>query len=185
MLNPFEFGFVRTGVISPELRVADVEFNVAEIGASIRRAADVGASLVLFPELGVTGYTCGDLFYQSLLLERARSALSTLARVAAETKIAAVVGLPLLQDGKIYNCAAFLCEGAVVCIVPKTYLPNTQEYYEARWFTSARYALLDTIEIDGTHVPFGADILFRATNVPGCVIGIEISVHHEIDSASN
>lgn len=174
LVNPFEFGFVRAAVVSPELRVADVEFNAAEIGAAMRRAADADASLVLFPELGVTGYSCGDLFYQSLLLERARNALNTLARVTAETNIAAVVGLPLLQDGKIYNCAAFLSQGGVVGIVPKTYLPNTQEYYEARWFTSSRYAWFDAVEIGGARVPFGADLVFRATNLPSCVIGIEI-----------
>ncbi|MBI4675318.1 MAG: NAD(+) synthase [Chloroflexi bacterium] len=173
-MDPFSFGFVRAAVISPELRVADVEFNVAEIAAALRRALSEGVALALFPELSVTGYTCGDLFYQSLLLERARGALKTLAQVTAELQIAAVVGLPLLQDGKIYNCAAFLNAGDLLGIVPKTYLPNTQEYYEARWFTSSRYALFDTVDVDGARVPFGADLIFRATNVPGCVVGIEI-----------
>jgi len=135
-LNPFEYGFVRAAVVSPELRVADVEFNVAATVQAIHRAADAGASLVVFPELGVTGYSCGDLFYQSLLLERARAALSTLAHASAEAQLAVVVDLPLLEDGKIYNCAAFLCNGSIVGIVPKTYLPKTQEYYEERWFTS-------------------------------------------------
>lgn len=174
MVNPLQFGFVRAAVVSPVLRVADVEFNIAEMIAAMGRASEQGVSLVLFPELGVTGYTCGDLFYQSLLLERARDALSALARATAENNIAAVVGLPLLQDGKIYNCAAFLCRGVLVGIVPKTYLPNTQEYYEERWFTSSRYALVDAVEINGARAPFGADLIFRATNVPGCVIGIEI-----------
>lgn len=174
MFQPFEYGFVRAAVASPALRVADVAFNVAEIVAALRRAADAGAALALFPELGVTGYSCGDLFYQTLLLERARGALQTLAQATAELNVAAVVGLPLLQDGKIYNCAAFLNNGAVVGIVPKTYLPNTQEYYEARWFTSSRYAQFDAVEIGGARVPFGADLLFRATNVRGLVIGIEV-----------
>lgn len=170
----FEFGLVRAAVFSPVLRVADVAFNVAEMAAAMRRAGEAGASLALFPELSVTGYSCGDLFYQTLLLERAREALGTLARAAAEAGPAAVVGLPLLQDGRIYNCAAFLNDGAVAGIVPKTYLPNTQEYYEARWFTSARNARFDAVEINGRRVPFGADVLFRATNVRGCVMGIEV-----------
>lgn len=174
MDNHFQFGFVRAAVISPELRVADVAFNVSAMVAAMRRAAGVGCSLVLFPELGVTGYTCGDLFYQSLLLTAARDALQTLATAAGENKLAAVVDLPLLQDGKIYNCAAFLCNGAVLGIVPKTYLPNTQEYYEQRWFTSSRFAQFDFVELGGKHVPFGADLLFRAENLPNCVIGIEI-----------
>jgi NAD+ synthase (glutamine-hydrolysing) len=174
VFNPFQYGFVRAAVVSPALRVADVEFNVGEMIAAMQRAAAAGASLVLFPELGVTGYTCADLFYQSLLLEKARHALTTLAQATAENKMAAVVDLPLQQDGKLYNCAAFLNNGAIVGIVPKTYLPKTQEYYEERWFTSSRYAQFDAVEIEGTRAPFGADLLFRATNVPGLTIGIEI-----------
>lgn len=173
-MTPFELGLVRVAVASPAQRVADVDLNVAAIRAAMERAADAGASLVLFPELSVTAYTCGDLFYQSLLLERARAALITLAHATAESRIAVVVGLPLLQDGKIFNCAAFLCDGAVVGIVPKTYLPNTQEYYEARWFASSRTARFDAVEIGAQHVPFGTDLLFRAANLPQCVIGIEI-----------
>ncbi|RIK25739.1 MAG: NAD(+) synthase, partial [Chloroflexi bacterium] len=174
VMQPFEFGFVRAAAVSPNLRVADVTFNVNEIIVALRQAADAGAALALFPELSVTGYSCGDLFYQTLLLERARAALDTLARATAELGTAGVVGLPLLQDGRIYNCAAFLNRGAVVGIVPKTYLPNTQEYYEARWFASARYARFDAVTIHGARVPFGADLLFRATNVAGLTLGIEI-----------
>ena len=174
MLNPFEFGFVRAAVASPALRVADVAYNVAEIVRTMQRAADAGASLAVFPELCITGYSCGDLFYQSLLLERARDALVTLAQATAAHKLAAVVALPLLQDGKIYNCAALLNNGTIAGIVPKTYLPNTQEYYEARWFTSSRNAQFDAVDIFGARVPFGADVLFRVTNVPGLVIGIEV-----------
>ena len=173
-MTPFELGLVRVAVASPAQRVADVDFNIAAIRAVMERAADAGASLVLFPELSVTAYTCGDLFYQSLLLERARAALITLAHATAESRIAVVVGLPLLQDGKIFNCAAFLCDGAVVGIVPKTYLPNTQEYYEARWFASSRTARFDAVEIGAQRVPFGTDLLFRAANLPQCVVGIEI-----------
>lgn len=174
MFHPFDYGFVRAAVASPELRVADVDFNVAAMIAAMERASASGVSLILFPELDVTGYSCGDLFYQSLLLERARAALETLAQAAALNKLAAVVDLPLRQDGKIYNCAAFLSGGAIVGIVPKTYLPNTQEYYEARWFASSRYAQFDEIDLRGARVPFGADLLFRATNVAGLTIGIEI-----------
>ncbi len=174
MQNPFSYGFVRVAVCSPELRVADVDFNVRVMVDAMKRASEENCALVLFPELGVTGYTCGDLFYQSLLLESARNALNTLAQAAAEKNLAAVVDLPLLQDGRIYNCAAFLCNGRIVGIIPKTYLPNTQEYYEQRWFTSSRNAAFNEVAIGNTRVPFGADILFRAENLPGCVIGIEI-----------
>ncbi len=174
MENPFSYGFVRAAVVSPEMRVADVEFNIQVMADTMRRVSEDGCALVVFPELGVTGYTCGDLFYQSLLLDAARRALQTLARATRDVPLAAVVDLPLLQDGKIYNCAALLANGVIVGIVPKTYLPTTQEYYEERWFTSSRYARFNTVNIGGQVVPFGADMLFRAENVPGCVIGIEI-----------
>ena len=85
-----------------------------------------------------------------------------------------MVGLPLQQEGKLYNCAAFLAGGHVLGIVPKTYLPNTQEYYEGRWFTSSRYARFNSVNLDGQIVPFGADLLFQASNLPGCVVGVEI-----------
>ncbi len=174
MQNLLSYGFLRAAVCSPELRVADVEFNVRVMVDAMQRASEENCALVLFPELGVTGYTCGDLFYQTLLLESARNALNTLAQATAENNLAAVVDLPILEEGRIYNCAAFLCNGRIVGIVPKTYLPNTQEYYEQRWFTSSRNATFNEITIGNTRVPFGADILFRAENLPGCVIGIEI-----------
>ncbi len=174
MLNPFDYSFVRAAVASPALRVADVDFNVAELELAIQRAAARGASLVLFPELCVTAYTCADLFYQSLLLARARAALGELARATAKVNITAVVGLPLLEGGKIFNSAAVLSNGAVLGIVPKCYLPSRQEYYEMRWFTSGRDAQFDSVLIGGQTVPFGTDLLFRAWNLPACVIGVEI-----------
>jgi NAD+ synthase (glutamine-hydrolysing) len=173
-LNPLDLGFVRAAVASPELRVADVEFNAEATARALAHAAAQGASLALFPELGVTGYTCADLFYQSLLLEKARAALGTIAAATAENHITAVVGLPLLQDGKIYNCAVMLSHGSILGVVPKSYLPTRQEYYEERWFTSARNARFESVEIEGEVVPFGVDLLFRAENLPSCVIGIEI-----------
>lgn len=173
-MNPAELGFVRVAVVSPELRVADVAFNGAAIAAALRTVSGAGAALALFPELGITGYTCADLFYQSLLLERAREELGRLAALTAEIPIAAVVGLPLLVDAKLYNCAALLAHGEIVGIVPKTYLPNRQEYYEERWFTSSRHARVGELEVNGQSVPFGTDLLFRAANLPECVLGIEV-----------
>lgn len=173
-MSNLRYGLVCVAAISPELRVADVEFNLRAIKDAMARAAAAGCSLAVFPELSLTGYTCGDLFYQSLLLNAAREALTSLAQATAEIPLGVVAALPLLEDGKIYNCAAFLCDGAVVGIVPKTYLPNTQEYYEERWFTSSRYAPFTLVEIGGQRVPFGTDLLFRARNLKECVIGIEI-----------
>jgi NAD+ synthase (glutamine-hydrolysing) len=172
-------GFVRVAAITPDVRVADVEHNTKAILAALADAAARGCSLALFPELGVTGYTCADLFYQSLLRTQARAALTTIAQATGRLGIAVVVGLPLEVAGKLYNCAAFLADGAVLGIVPKTYLPSTNEYYEERWFSSSRDCPVDILELDGMGldgraVPFGVDLLFTARNMPHCVIGIEI-----------
>jgi NAD+ synthase (glutamine-hydrolysing) len=128
---------VRVAAVTPELRVADVAHNTQAILAALADAAAQGCSLALFPELAVTGYTCADLFYQSLLRDQARAALRPLAQATKRLGLGAVDGLPLEVAGKLYNCAAFLGEGAVLGIVPKTYLPTTQEYYEERWFSSS------------------------------------------------
>lgn len=167
-------GFVRVAVAAPELRVADVDHNTAAIIDALERAASRGCRLALFPELCTVGYTCADLLYQSHLLVSARAALVPLAEAAARLRTAAVVGLPLVADGRLYNCAAFLGTEGILGIVPKTFLPNTNEFYEERWFASARDCSVDTVEVAGTDVPFGTDLLFEATNFAPCVIGIEI-----------
>ena len=167
-------GFLRTAVISPELRVADVAFNTQAILVALDRAAAQGCQVVVFPELCVTGYSCGDLFYQALLLQETRTALSTIAAATATLGLAAVVGLPLEVGGRLFNCAAFLAEGRVLGVVPKSCLPNTNEYYEERWFTPAEHRTSDVIEIEGAVVPFTPDLLFSLNGFPGCVLGVEI-----------
>ena len=165
---------MRVAVASPQLRVADVAYNVERMDDALRRAAAQGVQLAVFPELGITAYSCADLFYQELLLHRAQDALSTLAAAAARHGVAAVVGLPLAVAGRLYNCAAFLAGGEVVGIIPKIFLPTTNEFYEQRWFTAADRDLPPTVEVNGAVVPFGTDLLFRAQNMPGCVVGVEI-----------
>ena len=128
-------GYVRVAVISPELRVADVAFNTARTVAALAEAAAQGCQLAVFPELGLTSYSCADLFYHSVLLDAARAALLRVAEATAIHDMAAVVGLPLEVGGRLFNCAAFLAGGRIVGIVPKTFLPTTNEFYEARWFT--------------------------------------------------
>lgn len=175
-LEPDALGFVRVAVVSPELRVADVDFNVHAIGDALDAAVAQGCRLALFPELCITGYSCGDLFYQGLLLEAARAALVELARQTLDNAIAAVVGLPLELDGRLYNCAALLAGGEVIGIVPKTYLPTSNEFYEARWFTSGALASCQSVTLARYEqpVPFGSDLIFPADNLPGCVLGIEV-----------
>lgn len=173
--SPASLGFIRVAVVAPALRVADVRYNTQVITDALQQAAARGCRLAVFPELCITGYTCADLFYQSLLQQQAAEALLSIAQAAGDYQIAALVGLPLEIGGKLYNCAALVSDHTVLGIVPKTYLPSTNEYYEERWFSSSRDCpQLDVVHIAGQSFPFGTDLLFSATNFPGCTLGIEI-----------
>jgi NAD+ synthase (glutamine-hydrolysing) len=173
MTNPLftrqSLGFVRIAAITPELRVADVAFNAQATISAMQKSAETGCQLVVFPEMGLTGYTCADLFFQSLLINQASEALNEIAHHAEILGLCVVLGLPILRDGKLYNCAAFIDSGELCGIVPKSYLPNSNEFYDLRWYASGR-------DTTGTWrgVPFGSDLLFHARNMPQCVIGIEI-----------
>ncbi len=171
--DPRAHGFLRVATAAPELRVADVAFNTGVIRHEAARAARAGAALVLFPELSLTGYSCGDLFAQHLLQDRARAALLELATATSSLGVHLVVGLPFACRGRLYNCAAVLGSGRVLGLVPKQFLPTTGEYYEERWFTSA--AGLAPVEIDlGTHAaPLAAHLLFT-DEAAGCTFGVEV-----------
>lgn len=149
MPAPEELGFLRVAVAAPELRVADVAFNARATEAALRALAAQGVRLAVFPELGLTGYTCADLFYQPALRDAAGHAARALAKTAQELGMIAFVGLPVEVGGRLYNCAAILAEGRVWGLTPKTYLPNTGEYYEARWFASARTLTTDQANVAG------------------------------------
>ena len=168
-------GMLRVAAISPELQVADVDFNVAEITAAMAEAAAQGVQLALFPELCITAYSCGDLFFQSQLHEAAAAGLQRIAEASTAHEIAVVVGLPVPVDGRLYNCAALLAQGQIIGVVPKIFLPTYNEFYEARWFRSGEAIRNDMLRLAGEDaVPFGVDLLFRATNHADCVIGIEL-----------
>ncbi len=168
-------GFLRVAACSPELRVADCRFNAERTLDLLRQADDLGADLAVFPEMGLTGYTCNDLFHHRTLQQAAVAALETLLS-AADMCFGGVgvVGLPLEVDGRLFNCAAVFHNGKLLGVVPKTYLPNYKEFYDARYFAPAAAAVSKTITIAGQTVPFGTDVLFAAVNEPGFVLGVEI-----------
>ncbi len=172
--NPSDWALVRVGVATPELRLADIDFNLMQLRQVATEAAQQGCQFLLTPELGVTGYSCGDLFLQPLLIEKARTALVDLAALSAEPFLPLVVGLPRALDGALYNVAALLADGKVCGVVPKRWLPNSQEFYEQRWFTAAHDALPSILDWNGESIPFGTDLLFAADNRPDCVVGIEL-----------
>jgi NAD+ synthase (glutamine-hydrolysing) len=168
-------GFVRVAAVSPELKVADVTFNVGKIREALAQAQQQGVQLVVFPELCITGYSCGDLFHQSLLLSGALRGLVELAEATRKFDIAAVVGLPLEVAGRLFNVAALLAGGQIIGLVPKRFLPTYGEFYEQRWFTSLTPDHEGaTLNINGAEVPFGSVYLFVAANMHGCILGLEV-----------
>ena len=154
-----KYGFVRVGVCTPEIKVADVAFNAAKIKEEVTNAEKSGVEVLVFPELSITGYTCADLFYSDVLLNAAKSALADIAEFAARKEMLIFVGLPVKNDGKIYNVAAAINKGEIKGLVPKTFLPNYNEFYEKRWFSPARNENSE-INIGGKPVPFGKNIVF-------------------------
>lgn len=141
------FGFYRFACVSPVLNVADTAYNTEEIIRSAKIAASNGAAFVVFPELCITGYTCGDLFHQELLLQNSTRALVRIADALKESDAVIAVGLPLRIFGRLYNCAAFVQHGRVVAITPKIHLPNQREFYEKRHFSSGRDLLRGTRDV--------------------------------------
>ncbi len=172
-MNPF--GFLRVAAATPLVRVADCAFNVEHILALIRRAESEHVNVVVFPELAITGYTCADLFHQPVLQRGAIGALEQLVRESATVFSGlAIIGLPLPVDDMVFNCAAVLHRGRLLGIVPKSFLPNYKEFYEARWFAPASKANRRNIEVAGQPVSFGTDQLFAAEDWQGLIVGVEV-----------
>ena len=169
-------GFVKIAAATPDLRVADCAYNASEIVKLARQAAAKGAHLVVFPELCLTGYTCGDLFLQRTLLDGAVAALDTVCRETAALNAAVVVGLPLVHQGKLFNVAAVLCGGKIEGIVPKQFIPNYSEFYEQRHFVSGAGVPFQTISLLGQDTLFagGEPLLFQCADMPEFTLGVEI-----------
>jgi len=171
----YSHGFVRVAACVPHLRVADPAFNGARTVDLLRRAAAQGAAVAVFPELGLTAYTCDDLFHQQVLLSAALDVgLQHVLEATRDLFTLAVVGLPLRVGGRLYNCAALLHRGRVLGVVPKSYLPNYREFYEKRQFAGAHEAVEREICLFGQTVPFGDDLLFRARDRPDLALAVEL-----------
>ncbi|MDD6189016.1 MAG: NAD(+) synthase [Clostridiales bacterium] len=167
------YGFVKVGTAVTEVTVADCKDNTKRIIAAINEASEKGVKVLCFPELSVTGYTCGDLFYQTVLLKAAERSVLEVAEASRSKDILVAIGFPYLYSGKIYNCAAVVFNGEILGIIPKTHVPNYAEFYEGRYFTPALERNM-TATIGGREVPFGCKLLFSCSNIPGLVIGVEI-----------
>lgn len=166
-------GFFKVAAVTPRVKVADCEFNKKEICKYIEEANKREVKLIVFPELSLTGYTCGDLFLQDLLLKEAKKAMQDIKEYAKAYDMLVVVGLPYLACGKLFNVACVLYHGQILGMIPKTNLPNYTEFYEARHFSPGNEVPFD-IDVDGVTVPFGVNQLFQAENMEAFCLGIEI-----------
>lgn len=169
-----DLGLIRVAAVSPKLRVANPDYNITEIIKCVEAASKEKASIILFPELCVTGYTCADLFSHHLLYQKALEALEQLSQATAQEDAVIVVGAPVFIENNYYNCAVLLQRGEVKGIVPKTFIPNAKEFYEERWFVSGGgiHNEQDYINLFGKQIPFG-NIIFE-DRINDLKIGIEV-----------
>ena len=168
-----KYGFVKVAAAVPAVKVADVDYNIQQIESIIAQAEGRGVEVIVFPELCITGYTCQDLFKEQLLLDRAESGIITLLDFTRKLDIISIVGLPVVINGLLYNCAAVIQGGQLLGLVPKTYLPNYAEFYEKRWFASAQDMNPITCIYAGNTVSVSAEPKVFVTS-DGTKFGVEI-----------
>ena len=166
-------GFIKAAAATPRIQVADCVSNTREIIEKAKEMSQAGARILVFPELSITGYTCGDLFWQERLLTSAKEQLLKAAAALKDVEGLIFIGLPLVFDGKLYNTAAVLNRGNILGIVPKIHLPNYGEFYEARHFASGR-GVEGSVKIGDQEVAFGSNLLFTCEELPGLTVAAEI-----------
>ena len=169
----FENGFIRAAAVSPSLRVADCSYNAEQIVKTMQNFAAKEVHLLCLPEFCLTGYTCSDLFLQEPLLRGAETALQTILQASKGLNMVTLVGLPVRHNGKLYNCAAVICDGELLGLVPKSYLPNYGEFYEKRHFQPGMEEA-EWIEYAGQKTLLGTRLLFACKQLPAFVLGVEI-----------
>ena len=166
-------GFVSVACGTPKLRLADCNYNAEQTFTMMRKAEKTGVKVLVLPELGLTGYSCGDLFYQDTLLRSAEEALSTVLTATRNLEVVTAVGMPLRVNNKLYNCAVIIQKGSVLGVVPKTHLPNYSEFYEKRQFAAAPEEN-GTVTLLGKSMPFGNKLVFRCADMPDLALGFEV-----------
>src|SRR3954466_16318517 len=172
--NPYAHGFVRLAVATPLVRLGDPRYNVDATAELMQLAARDKVLLAVFPELGLSAYSCDDLFHQQALLDSAEAGLAALLQRTRALPLAALVGLPIAREGRLFNCAALVARGRLIGVVPKTYLPNYREFYEGRQFTPGDAAPFKEIRLAGQDAPFGTGLVFRHEAMRDFVLHVEI-----------
>jgi NAD+ synthase (glutamine-hydrolysing) len=170
----YRHGFVRVACAVPHVRVGDPRANGERTIALARQADERGAALVIFPELGLTAYSSEDLFRQAALLDASMAALADVVSASASLRPVLVVGVPLVAEGGLFNCAVVVHRGSVLGVAPKSYLPEYHEFYEKRQFRAARDLIGDTMTVLGETVPAGADLIFQSTDLPAFALFAEV-----------
>lgn len=173
MFDIWKMGYIRVGTAVPKVQIGNPPANVREIAELIDRAAETGVNVLVLPELCLTGYTCADLFHQRLLLDQTQAALKHLLNATREKNMLVIFGMPVEADNQLFNCAAVLQLGKILGIVPKTFIPNYNEFYEKRWFSPAKDRVSDTVVLCSREVPFGENLLFKDRSSQLC-LGVEI-----------
>ena len=172
--SPYRHGFVRVATAVPKVKLADPATNALNVLALAREAHDAGVAVIVFPELGLTGYTIDDLLQQDVLLDAVEAAIATLVEESAELSPMIVVGAPLRDGGRLYNTAVAIQGGKVLGVTPKSFLPNYREFYERRWFTPGAGVTGKSLVLAGQTAPFGTDVLYCGEGLTPFTVGVEI-----------
>lgn len=167
-------GYVRVGAMVPELKVANVTFNSEEIVKQIEESEKLGINIVTLPELAITAYTCADLFNQDVLIKKSLEGLKYILNKTKNADIISIIGMPLEVGNQLFNVAVVINKGNILGVIPKTYLPNYNEFYEKRWFTSGKGIINQEIDILNQKVPFGVDLLFEDIENKEICFAVEI-----------
>lgn len=170
----YAHGFARVAACTIPMSLADPATNAATVLAEVRACHDEGVAVAAFPELCLSGYSADDLFLQDTLLEAVEDAIATIVAASADLRPVIVVGAPLTHGSRVYNCAVVIHRGRVLGVAPKSYLPTYREFYEARWFASGADQYDARIRVGDDEVPFGRDLIFAASDVPGLAVHVEV-----------
>ncbi len=170
----FNYGFTKVAGAIPFGKVGDIDYNTLQIIKLIKEASFKNASIIVFPELSITSYTCGDLFHQDFIIEKSKSVLIEIAYSTKNMPVLSIIGAPIVNNNKLFNCAVIINKGNIIGIVPKSYIPGYREFYEPRWFSGIETDFYNNIIIDDKVIPFGNDLLFIDENNKKLIIGIEI-----------
>ena len=172
--NFSNFGYIRAAAATPALKVADIDYNTSQIIDCMQTAATNDCHLIAFPELAICSNSCGDTLFQDILQNQVLTALHKIAAASKQSSSTLILGAPLAQHGRLFNCAVIISSGKIIAVIPKTYLCNAKEYYEERWFATELSRNSDTININNEAIPFGTDIIINIANYKHAAFSVEI-----------